>query len=189
LFTPPLQMQAGGVYTLSFWYKAVDTGFGTVEKMKIHAGTLPSNVSMETDPIWANDEIINEEYVLDSVQYYPSTTGVYYFGFHAYSEPFQFLLAMDDVMVTQSGVSANQEIAQVADFQIFPNPCSGLLNVMATTTGQLSMFDFSGKSVFFSPLNRGKNTLNISKLTAGLYGYQIWNGNEMTFGKVLISEK
>jgi hypothetical protein len=187
LFTPPLQMQAGGVYTLSFWYKAVDTGFGTVEKMKIHAGTMPTNVNMEADPIWGNGEIINEDYVLDSVQYYPSASGVYYFGFHAYSEPFQFLLAMDDVTITQSGVSANQEITQMADYQAFPNPCSSVLNIMATKSGLVTMFDFSGKKVLSKSMNVGKNTLNVADLSAGLYGYQIWNGTEMSVGKVVIN--
>jgi hypothetical protein len=186
LFTPPIQMQAGATYTLHFWYKAVDIGFGTVEKMKIHVGNTPDVAAVDQVSIWDNPEIINTDYVLDSIQYVPTESGNYHFAFCAYSEPFQFLLALDDVSITAIGLSPVTTIEEASAFSVFPNPTSDFLNVNSKVDGQLVLYDFAGKKVLVADLKIGDTLLNIGHLADGVYTIKINKSDKVTFSTQIV---
>ena len=98
LFTPSVQMEAGHTYTLSFWYKAVV--MATSEKLKVHVGTANNGTDMATTTaIWENTNITNDSWVEATTEFTPNNSDIYYFGFHYYSEAWQFMLIVDDITI------------------------------------------------------------------------------------------
>jgi hypothetical protein len=101
LFTNPLYLEAGSQYELSFWYKTSEfPGDATSEKMEVKWGTDNSSASMFTETLFYNDNITVRDYVNYTTIISPETTGEYYVGFHAFSEPMQWILHLDDVQVS-----------------------------------------------------------------------------------------
>jgi len=81
----------------------------------------------------------------------------------------------DQVVTTSKVVSAStlsiDEKNSLA-FDIFPNPISNQLNIKLPneiSDGSVEIFDFSGKSVFKSKVNRFENVLNLNSLSSGMY--------------------
>ncbi len=104
LYTPPIQMTAGNVYTLSFWYNTKQ--FNSVEKLKVHVGSDTTATAMSIIPLWDNDNITTTTYQEAVVSYTPSANGDFHFGFHAYSDAMQFVLLIDDVTITEDVASS-----------------------------------------------------------------------------------
>lgn len=101
LFTNPLYLEAGKQYEISFWYKASEfPGDETVEKMEVKWGTDNSSAAMFADPIFYKDNITVRDYTNYTTIIYPETSGEYYVGFHAFSDPMQWILHLDDVQVS-----------------------------------------------------------------------------------------
>lgn len=100
LFTPPMFFEAGSVYEFSFWYKTSEfPGEATAEKLEVLLGSDNSSVSMTSDPLFYDDNITIRDYTQYLVTFQIETTGNYYIGFHGFSDPYQWILHIDDVMV------------------------------------------------------------------------------------------
>ncbi|PLX23610.1 MAG: hypothetical protein C0599_04205 [Salinivirgaceae bacterium] len=101
LFTNPLYLEQGSQYELSFWYKTSEfPGDATVEKMEVKWGTDNTSASMFTEPLFYNDNITVRDYTNFSTIISPETTGEYYIGFHAFSDPMQWIIHLDDVQMS-----------------------------------------------------------------------------------------
>ncbi len=98
-FTQGLNLTAGTSYRLTFNYGNNSTTY--IESMKVNFGTTANATSMTTN-------IIDYQSITGAVlnsstnDFTPTTTGVYYIGFHAYSIANQFNLHLDDIVVTLS---------------------------------------------------------------------------------------
>jgi hypothetical protein len=101
LFTNPLYLEAGNQYELSFMYKtSAFPGEETIEKMEVKWGTDNTSTAMFADPLFYDDNITAREYTEFTTIVSPETTGEFYFGFRAFSEPMQWILYLDDVQVS-----------------------------------------------------------------------------------------
>ncbi|MCS6844180.1 MAG: hypothetical protein NZ528_07655 [Caldilineales bacterium] len=97
LFTPPLQLTGGTTYAVRFFYRAGSTSW--TEKMEVKWGNANNSAAM-TSPAIFNDANINFTTMKEAIATFtPSTSGVYFVGFHGYSAADQFWLIVDDVTV------------------------------------------------------------------------------------------
>lgn len=98
----------------------------------------------------------------------PATTGVYYFGFKAYSDANQYNLYVDDIQII-SGILATAETKKVENnIQVYPNPFTDVLNIKdAEKIQSASVSDFNGRIV--KRFDKVDSTLRVGDLTSGAY--------------------
>ncbi len=98
LYTQGLNLTAGTAYRLSYKY-ANDGGTTYPEKMDVNFGTSPVASAM-TNTL-ANHSNISGVLtpLIDVIDFVAPTTGVYYIGFHAYSDADMDVLLLDSVIV------------------------------------------------------------------------------------------
>jgi hypothetical protein len=110
LITPPMLLQGGTTYSFSFWLKSpyyIDsqTQDTTFEKFEVMFGNAPVADSLTT-MIYKKDFLRLLDYTQYTKLVTPATTGKYYFGFHTYSDPLQWLVLVDDInMSVSSGIN------------------------------------------------------------------------------------
>ena len=94
-FTPGFMLQAGVSYEIAFVYSSA----GGHESLEVKYGNYPDFSSMNTTPIWYNNDIIDWSFTLGKADITPASTGIYYFGFHANSPIGTGGLYLDDIYV------------------------------------------------------------------------------------------
>lgn len=97
IISPPLTLEAGNYYKIQFYYKAHNSSFP--EKLEIKFGASNTVASLSTQ-IFNNDNITNTTYASGEAYLPPTTGGIYYFGFHGYSDASMYYLFIDDVVIT-----------------------------------------------------------------------------------------
>ena len=99
LITPEFQFEASAVYQLSFYYRNLDAGFGSTENLGVFLLT-------GSDPIEISQSLVDlpgiaaGDWIQQTVEFTAPASTTYEIGFLCYSDPFQFLLAIDDVEVS-----------------------------------------------------------------------------------------
>ncbi|MDD2563743.1 MAG: T9SS type A sorting domain-containing protein [Salinivirgaceae bacterium] len=99
MFTPPMQLEAGYTYKLSFWTKVKLFNGESYEALEVKWGTNNSSEAMYEDALFYNDNLTSETWTLVEQAVIPTEDGIYYFGFHGFSQPLQFLLFIDLVAI------------------------------------------------------------------------------------------
>ncbi|HPT71585.1 MAG TPA: choice-of-anchor J domain-containing protein [Candidatus Cloacimonadota bacterium] len=94
LFSAPVQMVAGGFYTVTFMY---DTSGSYPENLAVAVGTTQTATGM-TNVLWAGEAIENDVYMSQTVSYIAPADGNYYFGWHAYSDENMYYICVDDIV-------------------------------------------------------------------------------------------
>jgi hypothetical protein len=107
------------------------------------------------------------------------------------SNPIQLRFVLQsDASVTREGVAIDdiqvfdQQISNDPGWMIYPNPVNNILQIVSNhstgSTVTLSIFDASGRTLFLNNFTAtgllDKNTLNLSRLPAGLYALRISDG-------------
>ncbi len=106
LYTPPLNLESGKEYELSFWWVTpVDevTGQTYKERMKIFLGNDNIDSAMTTELF--NDSIEVAEYEKVELTFSPEQDGRHFLGFYAWSDGMQYLLLLDDIKVSVSNTA------------------------------------------------------------------------------------
>lgn len=93
-FTPGLNLEGGKTYRVSYDYAGYS---GYQEKLKVAYGTAPSASAM-TQVIVDHGQFPGGIYSAAN-NFTPATTGVYYLGWHAYSNADQYLLDVDNILI------------------------------------------------------------------------------------------
>ena len=78
----------------------------------------------------------------------------------------------------------NEEINAVISIEIYPNPSSGLINVILENPASYDVFDLSGKLIQSGSFNQVENQLNIKELANGIYFLRIQDGNNSITEKI-----
>jgi hypothetical protein len=108
-FTRGLQMQAGTTYQLQFKY-AGGTNFYT-EALEVKIGSA-NTAAGQTITLFANNNIQGSIYATTGAgqvaSFTPTTSGIYYIGFHAISQADMLQLFVDDIQVTASVATATK---------------------------------------------------------------------------------
>ncbi len=101
-FTNSLNLTAGKSYIIS--YKFSNNIITYTERMKVAYGTAASATGMTT--VIADYPALKAPIPrVHSIRFTPPATGVYYIGFHAYSEASQWELYVDEISVTEAAVA------------------------------------------------------------------------------------
>jgi len=99
LITAPLQMKQGKRYDLEFYIHTLmdySTGLVYNEKISVWAGTGRASTSMNDSLAFASVNTATDWQKV-TASYTPAADGIYYLGFHAISDPAQYVLLVDDV--------------------------------------------------------------------------------------------
>ncbi|MBL7904205.1 MAG: T9SS type A sorting domain-containing protein [Bacteroidales bacterium] len=189
LITPPLVMSAEKAYALRFFYKTANLGISTSEKLEVLAGTAPSPEAMTLGQLFNNSNVTNTDYLPGTGTFSPPADGVYYFAFHGYSDPLQFLLFMDDLIILETEVSsASQDLT--AEIQVFPNPAEDKLFIRnpggRKKTSRIEIGSVTGSILMATEETGELITLDTSSLKAGVYMLRISSGNHQQVRKIVI---
>ncbi|WP_396153365.1 choice-of-anchor J domain-containing protein, partial [Flavobacterium sp.] len=110
-YTAGINLTAGTSYRISYNYTG--TGVGFPENLKVAYGVSASSASMTT-VLATHTNIVNDNFpgVISTVDFTPSTTGVYYFGFNAFSDADMNQLYVDNISIiltpnTWTGTTSN----------------------------------------------------------------------------------
>lgn len=100
-YTRGINLTGGTSYRLRFQYRNSD-GVVYTEKMEVKYGTAANAASMTSGTLFTNAAIINDLWEEVDVDFTPASTGVYYIGFHGFSDADQAFLCVDNVNVIQT---------------------------------------------------------------------------------------
>lgn len=79
-------------------------------------------------------------------------------------------------------VSLNQK-AIATSIKVYPNPTHSDLTIQTVKEGLIKIFDAAGRQVKTQQLKKGENSINLQKLSAGIY-YAIFNGEKLQITKL-----
>lgn len=100
-FTGGLNLTAGTSYDVQFYLQA--PGYlGVGEKLEVKFGSAASSTSMTGGTIYQNADIQIATYTLQQGSFVAPATGVYYIGWHAYSDADIDYIAIDDINIAAS---------------------------------------------------------------------------------------
>lgn len=101
LYTPPINLEAGKSYELSYQVKTAEDPFmgGFEEKLKVYYGT--NNTSSAMVNLLSDLTVDEFDYTLVKATITPDTDGTYYVGFYACSDPMYYLIILDDVKIVE----------------------------------------------------------------------------------------
>lgn len=97
LFSPGFSLQAGVTYTIRFNYGASNAA--KTEKLEVKIGASQDSTAM-INPIFNDANVTNTTWQQGSGTFVPGSSGVYYVGFHLYSNANKGDPAVDDLVVT-----------------------------------------------------------------------------------------
>jgi hypothetical protein len=98
--------------------------------------------------------------------------------------------------LTEGGpcVTSTQDIDIISSLDLFPNPTTDVLNIeyseLETGNAELLIIDVNGRTIQQLTLNQisGKETLDVSNMTAGFYWIQIVNEKGSSSKRFIITE-
>ena len=163
-FTNGLDLTAGTSYDVTYTYGNNSTFF--TENLKVACGTSIGPDAM-INLLADHPGVVGNTSATNTVTFTPSVSGVYYFGFNAYSDPDQWKLFVDDISVTAS--LANAAFA-ANKFSFYPNPVKDVLNInFSKTISQVSVFNIVGQEVVVKSINDNQSQIDMSNLSKGTY--------------------
>lgn len=179
-YTQAINLTAGTEYTISYKYGSNSDEYA--EKMKVMYGTDATAEAM-TEEIAVHEPFSNNVAVTNSVNFTPTTTGVYYFGFHAYSIPNQYFIYVDDITIDSTlgngSVKAN-------NFSFYPNPVKDVLHLSHDQNiSDVAVFNLLGQQVITKAIDANATQIDMSGLASGSYLVKVTSDNQTKTIKII----
>ncbi|MBK7214745.1 MAG: T9SS type A sorting domain-containing protein [Bacteroidales bacterium] len=182
LFSSPISMTAGLHYKLDFKYRMIAGSGTTSEKLEVRVGNSNTPMAMNIAQVYDNQNIVNTSHEPASGVYTPVLSGIYFFGFHAYSAPSQGELLIDDIEIKEINTTGLPAKIPSGDLYIYPNPSKGILNLKASGSNSESctgeVLDLSGRRVMLFDWNGREERLDLSSLSKGTYLVRLIYGDQ-----------
>ncbi|MBT3208414.1 MAG: T9SS type A sorting domain-containing protein [Bacteroidetes bacterium] len=99
-----ISLEAGKNYWLNFKYRIEDELYP--EKLAVYFGLFQNPMSMTTEIVDLG-EIKNEQFLTLSRGFTVPADSVYYFGWYAYSDPYQWVVLIDNIYIKEIDCSAS----------------------------------------------------------------------------------
>ncbi|RQO42355.1 hypothetical protein DBR39_00330 [Chryseobacterium sp. KBW03] len=164
-FTQGLSLTAGVQYTISYTYGNNSSTF--VEKLKVAYGTSPVESAM-TNSIADYSSIDDATAHTVTITFTVPATGVYFFGFNAYSDADQYNLYLDDIHITNENLATSEVAKAKNSIQVYPNPFTDVLNISdVKNVKNVSVTDVTGKLV--KTIANPESTIHLRDLMQGVY--------------------
>lgn len=180
-FTRGINLTAGTTYNVSYRYgNNSETQY--TESMKVMIGNSPTADGM-TEPFADYPAITGAIANTEALQYTPTTTGVYYLGFNAYSIANQYYLYVDDISVSTSLATGQFDVSK---FNYYPNPVKDILNISyIKDISAVSVYNLLGQEVLVKSINNKNALINMSALPSGTYMVKVTADNLVKTVKVI----
>jgi hypothetical protein len=183
-FTQGLELTGGLEYTISYKY-GNNSSDNYTENLHVLYGTEATANGM-TQEIGDHYNINNGMAMTNEVSFTPATTGVYYFGFQAYSGANQSQLFLDNIVVEGA---LSTPVQDQKSFSFYPNPVKDVLHIsFADTITQVTVFNLLGQNVLDTPLNTTNATVDVAALPAGTYLVRVRSANVFKTIKIIKNE-
>jgi len=189
LFSRGINVAAGQVVNISYYVrKYVGAGTGGVNNIGLTVGT-DTTVAAQT-VITAQTAVTSEDWTQRTATFTATNAGVYYFGFRytgtAQSQANNGAAALDNVVFTSP--TADVKDNSLAQFSVFPNPTSNVVNVNGSNAlvNGVNFTDINGrtvKTVKFNGVTEAQ--VNISDLASGIYMMSISSDKGTTVKKIV----
>lgn len=167
-FTTGLELEAGTWYTISYDYMVGNPQFS--ENLRVAMGPN-ADASAMTEELADHQGIDIENVAQNAVEFRVQEDGVYYFGFHAYSDAAQFALFLDNIKIDYSlGVDDLEDIT----FSLYPNPAVSTVNVESSATMErITVYNMLGQTIQTVKPMDVNYSLNVEELQTGTYVLEI----------------
>jgi hypothetical protein len=163
-YTNGISLTGGTSYTITYRYGNNSTTY--TENLKVAYGDSPVDTSMITelaDHPGINDAVAHQ----GSVEFTPSVSGDYYFGFNAYSLADQWNLMVDDIAIMETLATPGFESNK---FTFYPNPVKDVLNIgYNKTIAKVAIYNILGQEVMAKTINADQSQITMSNLPKGTY--------------------
>jgi subtilisin family serine protease len=162
LFTPPLNLVAGQNYRIRFWYRVRSATFP--ERLEVKWGNLATAAAMTSSAVFSNSNITNTTYTEGITGIIsPSSSGIYYIGFRAFSAADMYDLNMDDVII---------ETVASCGTALLGGTISGPATLTAGTADSYNLSGNTGTSIQWQQsIDGGSNWSDISGATTSSLSY------------------
>ncbi|MBK7762450.1 MAG: S8 family serine peptidase [Bacteroidetes bacterium] len=156
VFSAPLSLTAGTNYRVRFWYRARNASYP--EKLEIKWGAAATALGMTSSAIFTNSNINNISYLEATTSIIsPTTSGIYYVGFRAFSNADMWDLHIDDVTF---------EIAPSCATPLLGGTISGALNIVGGSPTTYTLTGNTGTNIQWEQsVNSGATWTNITGAT------------------------
>ena len=180
-YTNGINLVAGTSYKISYDYGS--TGATYPEKLKVAYGTSAAAAAM-TMILADHPSIVNGTAPINNmVNFTPATTGVYYFGFNAYSAANQFYLFVDNIMVD---VLLGNDSFNTTSFTVYPNPVKDILHINYNDAiTKIQVVNMLGQEIITKSVNNTQNEIDMSGLVQGTYLVKITSNDRVKTIKVI----
>ncbi len=164
-YTNAISLNAGTSYTISYKYGNNSTTY--IENLKVAYGDAANSIQM-TNVLADHPGIVGATLTTNSVDFTPTTTGTYYFGFNCYSDLNQYYLFVDDISVTVTPLAANTFDLSVVNY--YPNPVKEILNIdYYKSISKIEIYNLIGQEVNVKSINAENTKIDMSNLSNGTY--------------------
>jgi len=183
-FTQGINLEAGTEYEITYVYGS-RAAAAFPENLKIAFGD-DNDPNAMTDVLAEHMGILSGGNKLTNSEVFTVTdSGVYYFGFQAFSDTDQWFLYVDDIEIKEAMTTGIEDQVNTV-FTYYPNPTSGVVTIAADKdVSSVAVFNILGQQVL--TMNRPENgKVDLTDLTTGTYIFRVMfeNGSLETF-KVL----
>ena len=181
-FTNGLTLTAGTEYTISYKYGGnTSSDDDYVEKLKVMYGTGADADGMMEE--LADHTFSTDTPTTNEATFVPETSGVYYFGFNAYSDSCQNNIYIDDITIQDVLKTGD---FNASDFKFYPNPVKDVLNLSYTENiSDVVVFNLLGQKVIENTINATSTQLDMSGLASGSYLVKVMANNQTKTIKVI----
>jgi hypothetical protein len=177
-FTSPLQLTAGKLYRVSFYYRAESDTYN--EALEIKLANFAQASSATGTALYSETNLKSTTYQQKFVDFLVPADGVYYLGFHSFSSYSQGGIYIDDVSVVETITTSVRDLRNNPNAlvkQVYPNPVKDKLVMTVSADkdfGRMNAIvrDNSGRVVrtFTLQLNGAANyTVDMKGLASGVY--------------------
>jgi len=171
-YTQGLNLLGGTAYKISYDYGSTGTTFP--ENLKVAYGTSNSAAAMTT--VLADyPGVVNATPLNAIVEFTPATSGIYYFGFNAYSDADQFYLFVDNIAVD---VALANNSFDNANFTYYPNPVKNVLSIEYNQNiSQVEVFNLLGQKMTSNTFDATTAQVDMSSYNSGVYLVKVTSNN------------
>lgn len=116
-YSAPLKMKAGYDYELTFWYSGKYSS--SAENLEVKWGTAAASTYMTLGQLFINEGFKNTQYVQVKTVITAEQNGIYYIGWHGFSNGASAGVYVDDIVVTELGPSNSIPVVSLAIPDVF----------------------------------------------------------------------
>jgi hypothetical protein len=187
MFSRGVNLVANQQATITYYVRNFVNASTNTASYQLRVGTSPNSVD-QTTTLLSESAISSLTYVLKTVNYTPTVTGTYYFGF-LHNSPANaagthaFLL---DNFNVQQELSVNDFVS--SSTKVYPNPSKDLVNIKNEnnfTIEAIQLTDLNGRIIDSYLVNAKEYVLNISNLSKGVYFITISTDNGVGVKKLV----